>query len=1058
MPAVPSNTGPRPLAQRLAAYGCTSDVIIPLDEKLSAPDQLDYLDLLPKQSNHTPLLTAVAEHQGTALLYLVDASGDVKSDAESLAAVRRRLANRSDPAWLGVVRPGQLDIYPIGFHEDADTRPVKTIPEHSPTAPMFFQSLVHGIFEENHRLRGSDYVFRKIFDLLTRMTKDFVPKDGKGDLDALQVLSMAGRALFFRFLIDRDIVRHSELHGPDGICPAASELKDAFTTAEKAAQTSAWLDATFNGDFLPLIDEAIPADNREAREASYLRFFKRTERLVGRGIFTHLEAILRGWKATGDTSQMELDWGDLDFAHIPVGVLSQVYESFSHRADPRTARDTSVHYTPRTIADLMVEEAFAATQDKAGAKVLDSSCGAGIFLVLTFRRLFREHWKKGRERPKTSVIQNILYSQLRGFDISESALRLAALALYITAIELNASPRPPQALKFPRNLRGEVLYRFGGDANDGRQAFALGSLGPEVSPDFDKTFDIVIGNPPWTRLRDNKDEDANADEKGKKSATDELNKEFTAIGQRVLAARGLEDLSQRYQNPDKNPDLPFLWRAMEWAKDGGVIALAMPARLFGRTSGKGFEAWRAVLRSVEVTGLINGADLRKTAVWEGIDMPFCLFFSRNSKPGPDHCFHYATPSYEPDLNGGGRFRIDYEVAQPISVARVEKQPWLLKTLSLGTWLDVELVERLINPANRTLLQKWMENDPKRLQTGQGYNRSPDLAPHDSDFIGDMLDFIPDGDEFLIPWDRLQTYESNYGTREAAWPRREALYQSPLVIVPKAPGDSVRTPKAFLASRTVAFSQSYYGYSCKGHEDEQTLASLIYLLAHSTLFRYFALMVSVSQGADHMIFTKQDFDSLPFPDLAKFPAATKATIRGLAHRLQHDARKPWREMNEFIFNLYGLDADAVQVAEDTLFAAASYRKAGKTALDRTTRDARSGFVQALCDELDPYFDVCGEHAAVREAEFQPDTWREPWFFLAVSREAASVPINPSLVRKAMEAANQRGSSRIIVHAPGKRGLLIGLLNQRRWWTVTRARLCAQHIIREQLGAFGLPEHA
>ena len=192
MPAVPSNTSPRPLAQRLAAYGCTSDVIIRLDEKLSAPDQLDYLDLLPKQSNHTPVLTAVAEHQGTALLYLVDASGDVRSDAESLAAVRRQLANRSDPAWLGVVRPGTLEIFPIGFHEAADATPVRTIEEHSPTAPMFFQSLVHGTFEENHRLRGTDYVFHKIFDLLTRTTNEFVPKDGKGQLDALEVLSMAG--------------------------------------------------------------------------------------------------------------------------------------------------------------------------------------------------------------------------------------------------------------------------------------------------------------------------------------------------------------------------------------------------------------------------------------------------------------------------------------------------------------------------------------------------------------------------------------------------------------------------------------------------------------------------------------------------------------------------------------------------------------------------------------------------------------------------------------------------------------------------------------------------
>jgi len=255
-------------------------------------------------------------------------------------------------------------------------------------------------------------------------------------------------------------------------------------------------------------------------------------------------------------------------------VLSQVYESFSHRADPRTARDTSVYYTPRAIAGLMVEEAFAATKDKAGAKVLDSSCGAGIFLVLAFRRLVRERWLQDNERPKTAVIQNILYKQVRGFDISESALRLAALALYITAIELTASPRPPQALKFPRNLRGEVLCRFGGAASQGKQAFL-----------------IVIGNPPWTRLRDDKDEGGNAaDTKASKSATDALNKAFTAIGRRVLTARGLDDLAKRFQNPDKNPDLPFLWRATEWAKDGGVIALAMPARLFGRTAGTGFEA------------------------------------------------------------------------------------------------------------------------------------------------------------------------------------------------------------------------------------------------------------------------------------------------------------------------------------------------------------------------------------------------------------------------------------------------------------------------------------
>ncbi len=1058
MSTAPSNAEPRPLARRLAGYGCTD--FVPLDEKLSTPAQLDYLDLLPTRSNQTSTLSAVAEHQGTALLYLVDACGDSKSDHASLADVRRKLANRSDPAWLGVVQSASLEIFPIGFHEAADTQPVKTIEERSKTAPFFFQSLVHGTFEENSKLRGTDYVYRKIFDLLTQTTNEFVPPDGKGRIDAIEVLSMAGRALFFRFLIDRRIVLENELSGPDGICPAATELKDAFSTAEKAAQTSAWLDATFNGDFLPLIDESIPLDDRAAREKAYLGFYNRTQHLVTERIFTHLHAILGGWRAVGEDFQTEIDWGDLDFAHIPVGVLSQVYESFSHRADPRTARDTSIHYTPRTIARLMVDEAFAAVKDPADAKVLDSSCGAGIFLVLAFRRLVREHWQSD-ERPKTAAIQDILYNRIRGFDISESALRLAALGLYITAIELNASPRPPRALKFPRNLRGEVLHRFGDqdDADKKSAVFPLGSLGSEVPREFDSTFDIVIGNPPWTRLRDRKNEGKDeAGKKERKSAITARNAEFTAIGRRVLDTCGLNELSKEYQNPDNNPDLPFLWRAMEWAKSDGVIALAMPARLFGRTTGKGFEVWRAILQSVDVTGLINGTDLRKTAVWEGVDMPFCVFFARNRLPGPGHRFHYAAPSYEPDLNGGGRFRIDYDVAHPISAARVESQPWLLKTLSLGTWLDVEVLETLTTNMPTTLKQQWSAWNPKNDKNGQGYNLSETVDMTPVGFLADMLDFEEPVEGFAIEYSNLITFEEQHKRENANRPRKAALYQAPLIIIPQSPGDDDASPRAYLSKQAIAFSQSYYGYSCAGHPEADTLAALIYLLPHSTLFSYFCLMTSRRSGFDRQTFNKEEFDALPFPDIAALSTATKSTVRSLARRLQKNVTKPWREMNEFIFELYGLDADAVQVAEDTLFSAASYRKAGRAALDCSARDTRADFVSTLHESLEPYFDVCGEHVAVREAEFQPDSWHQPWFFLSVSREAETVNVNPSLMRNAMKAANQRGCSRIIVHAPKKSGLLLGLLNQRRWWTITRARLCAQHIIRERLGSCGLPEDA
>ncbi len=90
------------------------------------------------------------------------------------------------------------------------------------------------------------------------------------------------------------------------ICPAARELKDVFENAEKAAQTSAWLDETFNGDFLRLIDESIPASivkkDRMPTSPTIEGSKKKPDRILsppGR----HPQ----GWRPKGKVYQQELD-------------------------------------------------------------------------------------------------------------------------------------------------------------------------------------------------------------------------------------------------------------------------------------------------------------------------------------------------------------------------------------------------------------------------------------------------------------------------------------------------------------------------------------------------------------------------------------------------------------------------------------------------------------------------------------------------------------------------------------------------------------------------------
>ena len=165
-------------------------------------------------------------------------------------------------------------------------------------------------------------------------------------------------------LWDRRIVRPNELHS---ICPKAESLGDCFRNVKNSVATCRWLDETFNGDLLPL-------------SGGYTAVFNQGNEQTGGSLFLHLQAILEGWKHVGaEGFQLQIDWGDLDFAHIPIGVLSQVYENFSKIWDPQEREQTSAYYTPKNIARYLVDDAFEGLSEKKNARILDPSCGARDF-------------------------------------------------------------------------------------------------------------------------------------------------------------------------------------------------------------------------------------------------------------------------------------------------------------------------------------------------------------------------------------------------------------------------------------------------------------------------------------------------------------------------------------------------------------------------------------------------------------------------------------------------------------------------------------------------------
>ena len=355
------------------------------------------------------------------------------------------------------------------------------------------------------------------------------------------------------------------------------------------------------------------------------------------------------------------------------------------------------------------------------------------------------------------VFSAVLYNQICGFDVSESALRLAALALYITAIELNGSPRPPKSLKFPRGLQEQVLFNFGRHEAKHRNRFVLGSLGPEVPDRFNGFFDVVTGNPPWTRLRAEKKEE-DADNATEKNRLKELAGEFTQITRRVLAARGLDDIARDYTNPDNDPDLAFVWRAAEWAKEpSGLIAMALPGRILLKQSDQGKTARTALIRGLKITGIINGSNLSDTNVWPKMNQPFMLFFARNAVPPPDHRFYFATPVLESALNDRGLFRIDYQAAEPVEANAVVERSWLLKTLAVGTSLDADVMGRITPTGWKTIGEFWV---PPTLYAGKGFSLKPLQEGPTPEFFANMPEFMESDDSFCVDVRELKTFRQN----------------------------------------------------------------------------------------------------------------------------------------------------------------------------------------------------------------------------------------------------------------------------------------------------------
>jgi len=208
------------------------------------------------------------------------------------------------------------------------------------------------------------------------------------------------------------------------------------------------------------------------------------------------EALIEIAHTIKGTKDGQLCLFDFQFDIIPIEFISHIYQIF---LEDKKARN-GIFYTPEGLANLLLSNVI-----KQEGKVLDPSCGSGIFLVLAFRKMYKSPINIIGTYDKIQHRLNFIKRNIFGIELENTAARLAVFSLYlevlndITAFELN-------------KLITEIIQEkdksslFSIDFSENiKEANAL--IEGDKAPFANEKFSYIIGNPPWFRIEKNTKDD-----------------------------------------------------------------------------------------------------------------------------------------------------------------------------------------------------------------------------------------------------------------------------------------------------------------------------------------------------------------------------------------------------------------------------------------------------------------------------------------------------------------------------------------------------------------------